>query len=238
MAAGYLGSFMILRRMSLIGDALSHVALPGLALGIVLGFNPFLGAFLALFLGITAIWLIENKTKLPIETLVGVFFTFSLAIGLLIISDEGILDALFGNISNVNFFDAVVSIIIAVAVFLITKKISKNLILSTVSSDLANAEKINVPKIDFIFLLMVALIVALGIKIIGALLMGALVIIPAAAAKNFTRRMGPFTVLATILGGMSSAIGIIISQYFNLPPGPIAVLTGISVFFISLFARK
>src|SRR3990167_4677940 len=83
LASGYLGSLMVLRRMALVGDALSHVALPGLALGLMFHFNPFLGAFAALFLAIVGIWLVENKTKLPAETLVGVAFTLSLAIGLL-----------------------------------------------------------------------------------------------------------------------------------------------------------
>ena len=238
LASGYLGSFMILRRMSLVGDALSHVALPGLALGLLWHLNPFVGAFAALFLGILAIWIIENKTKLPTETLVGIFFTFSLAVGLLLIQDEGVLEAIFGDISKINIVDSIFAIIIALVSFIIIKKISKKLILATISKDLANAEGVNTEKIDFIFLLMISLVVALGIKIIGVLLMGALVIIPAAAAKNSSNRLNPFTQLATVFGAISAVVGIIISNFYHLPPGPIVVLTGIGLFFISLFARK
>src|SRR3989344_5401195 len=100
LASGYLGSLMVLRRMSLVGDALSHVALPGLALGLLFHFNPFLGAFGVLFLSIIFIWLIENKTKLPTETLVGIFFTLSLAIGLIITPEPELLEALFGDVSK------------------------------------------------------------------------------------------------------------------------------------------
>lgn len=238
LASGYLGSFMILRRMSLVGDALSHVALPGLALGLLWHLNPFIGAFSALFLGILAIWIIENKTKLPTETLVGVFFTFSLAIGLLLIQDEGVLEAIFGDISKINIVDSIFAIIIALASFIITRKISKKIILATISKDLANAEGVNTEKIDFIFLFIISLVVAMGIKIIGVLLMGALVIIPAAAAKNFSSRLSPFTQLATIFGAISAVVGIIIANFYHLPPGPIVVLVGISLFFVSLFARR
>src|SRR5689334_11205585 len=107
LAAGYLGSFMVLRRMSLVGDALSHVALPGVALGILFHFNPFLGAFGTLFLGIVCIWLIEQKTKLSTESLVGMFFTVSLAIGLLITPEPELLEALFGDLSKVSHLDMV-----------------------------------------------------------------------------------------------------------------------------------
>jgi len=102
-ASGYLGSFMILRRMALVGDALSHVALPGLAIALLLNVNPFLGAFVTLFTGIVAIWLIENKTELPTKALVGLFFTFSLAVGILITPHEDILEALFGDIQKISF---------------------------------------------------------------------------------------------------------------------------------------
>src|SRR3989344_2695540 len=82
--AGYLGSFMVLRRMSLVGDALSHVALPGIALALLWNFNPFFGAFAALFIATISIWILEKRTELPSETLVGILFTLSLAVGLLL----------------------------------------------------------------------------------------------------------------------------------------------------------
>src|SRR3989344_7689493 len=105
-AAGYLGSFMVLRRMALVGDALSHVALPGVALALLFNVNPFLGAFATLFAGIIGIWLIEHKTELPVESLVGLFFTVSLAVGILITPDEHLIEVLFGDISSITLLDA------------------------------------------------------------------------------------------------------------------------------------
>src|SRR3989344_6598837 len=84
LGAGYLGSFMILRRMSLVGDALSHVALPGIAIALLFNINPFIGATFALIVAIIGVAILERKTTLPSETLIGIFFTLSLALGLIL----------------------------------------------------------------------------------------------------------------------------------------------------------
>ena len=94
-AAGYLGSAMVLKRMSLVGDALSHVALPGMALAMLYNMNPFIGAFVFLVFGILLVWKMEKSTKLPIENLVGIIFTASLAIGILITPEPELIEALF-----------------------------------------------------------------------------------------------------------------------------------------------
>src|SRR3989344_4989268 len=107
LASGYLGSFMVLRRMALVGDALSHVALPGVALGLIFSFNPLFGAFATLFAGIVGIWLIENKTELSTESLVGLFFTVALAVGILLTPEPELLEALFGDISKISQFDVI-----------------------------------------------------------------------------------------------------------------------------------
>src|SRR3989338_11325592 len=91
LVAGYVGSFMVLRRMSLVGDALSHVALPGIAVSLLLNINPFFGAFAALLLVTILIWLLERKTEIPSETLVGIMFTLSLTLGLLLTPEPELL---------------------------------------------------------------------------------------------------------------------------------------------------
>src|SRR5438105_1865220 len=101
-AAGYLGSLMVTRRMALVGDALSHVALPGLALGMLFNFDPFVGAFLAVFAAMIATWYIERLTKLSVESIVGVLFVLALSVGILLTPQVDLLEALFGDISQVN----------------------------------------------------------------------------------------------------------------------------------------
>ncbi|TLM97991.1 metal ABC transporter permease, partial [bacterium] len=112
LSAGYLGSLMVLKKMSLVGDALSHVALPGLALGLLFNFNPLFGAFAVLFGSAVIIWRLERVTRLSFETIVGAIFTLALAVGILIIPEVELLEALFGDIASVTYYDAVMAVII------------------------------------------------------------------------------------------------------------------------------
>ena len=99
-ASGLIGSFLVLRKMTLLSDALSHVALPGIALGIILNFQPIVGGLIFLFIAIFTIWGIENKTKLAIESITGVLFVTALAIGALLIPEQEILETFFGDVKN------------------------------------------------------------------------------------------------------------------------------------------
>jgi len=236
--AGYLGSFMILKRMALVGDALSHVALPGIAVAILWQFNPFAGAFIALFLAILGIWFLERKTELPSETLVGIFFTLSLAIGLLLIPDHELLEALLGDITQIGALDVYLSIIATAVVFIVMTKIMRKLTLGIISKELAQSMGIAVNKINFLFLIMIAIVVALGLKVAGTLLMGSLVIIPAAAAKNVSINLSRYTILSVIFGIVSAGVGIIIADYFQLHPGPIVVLTAGVIFIATLLFKQ
>ncbi|MBP9822338.1 MAG: metal ABC transporter permease [Candidatus Pacebacteria bacterium] len=236
--AGYIGSFLILRRMALVGDALSHVALPGLALALLFNFNPFLGAFGALFIAIVSIWFLEKNTSLPSETLVGIFFTTALALGIMLTPEPELLEALFGNIGNVTRTDLYITLPIIALVVIALKLISKPLTLSTISKELTQSMKVPVNAINFLFLLMVAVIVALGIKVTGTLLMGALVIIPAAAARNVALDFSKYTLMSTVLGGVASIAGIIISHQYGIAPGPVVVLSGGVLFLISLLFKR
>jgi ABC-type Mn2+/Zn2+ transport system permease subunit len=237
-AAGYLGSFMVLRRMALVGDALSHVALPGIAIALLHHLNPFLGAFSFLLMAVLAIWAIEEKTSLSTEALVGVFFTSSLALGVLLTPEPELLEALFGDVSNVAMADVVLAVVLSVLMLAIAFRLKRDLLLSIVSRDLAESAKLNIRRSNLIFLLLVAVVVALGVKVVGTLLMGALVILPAVAARNIARSFSNFSLLSVLFGIGSAVIGGLIAAIFSLPPGPIIVLAAASFFFVSLALRK
>jgi len=238
LGAGYVGSFMVLRRMSLVGDALSHVALPGIAIALLFNFNPFFGAFATLLIAIFGIWLVEKKTELPSETLVGIFFTLSLAIGLLLTPEPELLEALFGDITQITKLDLVIVLVAVTTIFLVMRKISDNLMLGIISKELAQALKIPINKINFIFLFLVAVVVALGLKIAGTLLMGSLVIIPAAAAKNASVNLSQYTRLAVLFGAMSATAGLLLAHYLDITPGPTVVLTAGVIFLGTLIFKK
>jgi ABC-type Mn2+/Zn2+ transport system permease subunit len=236
--AGYLGSFMVLKRMSLVGDALSHVALPGIAIAFIFNINPFIGAFFALFLAILGIWVLEKKTELPSETLVGIFFTLSLAIGLLITPEAELFEALFGDISRVNFNDLIITIILSLIIVIVMAKIKNGLTLGTISKDLTKSMGFPVAYINLLFLSMVAIIVAMGLKVVGTLLMGSLVIIPAAAAKNISHNLNRYVFFAGLLGALSALFGVQIAHSFNFSAGPIIVLVSGVIFMVSLIFKR
>lgn len=238
LGAGYIGSFMILKKMSLVGDALSHVALPGIALALLFQFNPFIGAFASLFIAIVAIWSLEKNTELPSETLVGIIFTSALAVGLLITPEPELLEALFGNISKVGLVDLWITIALTAFVVINMLKIAKPVMLGIISKDLSRSMNLNINKVNFLFLVLVSIIVALGLKVVGTLLMGSMVIIPAAAAKNISINLSKYNFWAGFFGVLSAIVGILIANRFGFQSGPIIVLSAGGIFLISLIFKR
>jgi ABC-type Mn2+/Zn2+ transport system permease subunit len=236
--AGYLGSLMLTKRMALVGDALGHVALPGMGLALLLGLDVSLGAFLFLLLGIFLIWLLEIKSPLPTEALVGVVFVTSLAVGFLIVPQPELLEALFGDISKVSLDMAVISAIFSVLIFLVINFIYRRMILADISPDLAKSEGVNIKKQNFIYLLSIAAMVALGVKIVGSLLVGALVIIPAATARNLSKNLKQYYLTSIIFGVLSCFFGSLLFRLTGLPAGPLIILVSTFFFLISLIFKK
>jgi len=236
-SAGYLGSLMVLKKMALVGDALSHVALPGLALGILFNFPEFLGAFAFLFASAVIIWFLGKATKLSYETIVGAMFTLALAVGILIIPQTELLEALFGDITKVSILETAAAVIISAMAVILTKMIYKKLVLGMISEELAISRGIDVNRTNLIYLLLVSLVVAIGIKIVGTLLVGFLVIVPAAAAKNVSSDLFKYAVLSASFGAVSACSGVLFSSYLNLPTGPFVVFSGIVVFVVTIFAK-
>lgn len=232
-----MGSLMVLKKMALVGDALSHVALPGLALGILFNFPAPLGAFAFLFASAVIIWFLGKATKLSYETIVGAMFTLALAVGILIIPQIELLEALFGDITKVSIMETAAAVIVSALAVILTKMIYKKLVLGMISEELAISKGIDVNKTNLIYLLLVSLVVAIGIKIVGTLLVGFLVIVPAAAAKNVSSDLFKYAVLSASFGAVSTCSGVLFSSYLNLPTGPFVVFSGIIVFVVTIFAK-
>ena len=238
-AAGYLGSIMVLRRLALAGDVLSHVALPGIGIALLYGLNPFLLAFVFLFAASWLIWLLEKRTRLPTDALIGIFFVASLAIGVMLIPDlEELGEALFGDISQISRFDAVLAVFLSALVFIVGSRIYKGLVLGTISEDLAVANGVKLRRINLLFMVLVAAVVALGVKVVGTLLMGALIIVSATAAKNLSRSISRYASLSTVFGLAAAPSGLMVARVYELPPGPMIILIGVGIFLLSLFGRR
>ncbi|KKU51148.1 MAG: hypothetical protein A3H69_00595 [Candidatus Sungbacteria bacterium RIFCSPLOWO2_02_FULL_47_9] len=235
-ASGAIGSFVILKRMALVGDAMSHIALPGIALALLYGVDPFFGVLAFLVGAAVLVWWLEGRTKLAPDALVGLLFTSSLAIGILAIPNAELLESLFGEfpaLSPPAFFLIIgAAFLLIVATFALTKRF----LLAVVSPELAHVT--NKRSDNLILFLIFAFVVALGIKLVGTLLMGALTIIPASIAKNSTKSMKTFIVGSAVIGGAVSVGGVLIARTYGFIPGPTIILLGAGCFVLSLGLRR
>ncbi len=229
-SAGYVGSLMVLRRMALVGDALSHVALPGLALGLILHFNPDLGAFLFVLIAAVVTWSIERSTQLPVDAIVGVLFVLALAVGVLLTPNPDLLEALFGNLTAVDPLTTVLSIAAAVGVVLVLRGIYRPMVLSVISPDLAASAGVRVSRVSLLYLALVSTTVAVAIQVSGTLLAGALVIVPAAGAKLVGTDLKRFATVSAAFGLVSAVAGTAFAFRTSIPPGPLVVMVGVVLF--------
>lgn len=237
-SSGLIGAFVILRRMTLVGDALSHVALPGIALALFYHIDPLVGVLAFVSLAALLIWHLEEKTNLSPEAIVGILFTVSLAIGILTIPDGEVLEALFGAFPLLSFFSLALFLATAFVLVFLTFIFTKRFLFSVISQELSRIHNKG-RAYDLLFFLIFTTTVALGIKLVGTLLMGALTIIPASAAKNISQSMKGYLLTAAGLGGFEALAGIFIARNLDVLPGPTIILLGGVIFLVSLaFVRK
>ncbi|MCR4322704.1 MAG: metal ABC transporter permease [Candidatus Azambacteria bacterium] len=236
-AASFLGVFVILRRLALVSDVLSHVALPGVALALLLHIDPFIGAFTALALVTVGIFLIERRFAISIDALVGVAFTVALAIGMILLPDEHAVEALFGDIAHIGKSDMLFGVILGALLIVVTFVLFKRFAHATFSKELSRDEASSDKKAELLFLIALALAIALGIKVVGTLLMGAMLILPVVAAKNIAWSLKSMTAFAVVLGVIEMVGGISVAQTYDVVPGAAIILIGGGVFAASLLFR-
>ncbi len=237
-AAGFLGSLMLGRRMALVAGPLGHLTLPGIALALMYDFDVSLGAFPFVIFGIVLIWLFEMRTKLPMEALTAVVFASGVAIAFLLLPIQQAEAVLVGDITKVSFVEAAVSVILILLLFFVVKKIYSKIVLINISEELAMSEKVDIRKYNLIYLGSIAIIVALGVKMVGGLLTAALVAIPATAARNLSRNLAQYAFGAMVIGIISSFLGILFFRLTGFPAGPLIILASTFIFLISLIFRR
>ena len=237
-ASGSVGPFILLRRMALVGDALSHVALPGIALAIIYHLDPFYGVIVFLIAAAFLIFWLEGRSRVPPDAIVGLLFTACLAIGILIFPSSDVVESLFGAFPVLSFPFLLAILAAAAVLSALCYMMTKQFLFMIVSPDLAKVHGLG-RGYDLSLLLIFAMIVSLGIKLVGTLLMGALTIIPASIAKNLSRSMRLYVGISSALGGAISVTGVGLAESFHFAPGPSIVLLGAALFLLSLpFARK
>ena len=237
-AAGLVGCFAVMRRMSLASDALSHVALPGIGIALALHLHPALGAVVALLLGALLIWGLERRTGIPTETVVGVVFSLALAVGTLLATGEELVEALLGAPGTLGPWEVGLGISGAAGVAAFILRERHRLVLSLLSADVARTSDVPVARTELLFLLAFALTVALGLRFLGVLLMGSLVIIPAATAKHLARSLGEMMAISVGVAILSTVGGELLAARLARPSGPVIITVAAVLFLAGLPLRR
>jgi zinc transport system permease protein len=237
-AAGLVGCFAVMRRMALAADALSHVALPGIGVALALHVHPVFGAAAMLLFGASLVWAIEDRTHLAIETIIGVIFSTALAVGSLITSGDALIEALFGGAGLPSLAELIFGVTAAGAVTLFVFLRRHALVVALVSPDIARTIGIDVRRLNLIYLETFALTVALGLRYLGVLLMGSLIIIPAATAKRLSKNLTEMLVIAPAIAVVVTMLGSLVAAHYHRPGGPFIVTIAATGFFLSFLHRE
>jgi len=236
-AAGLVGSFAVMRRMSLAADPLSHVALPGIGIALALHIHPVFGAVIALVFGALLVWVVEERGGATTESVIGVVFSAALAIGSIMTTGEDLIEALFGGAGALTWSEKIFGLLVATAIVLFIIVFRNSLVIMMVSPDIARTAGINVRWFDLLYLECFALTIALGLRYLGVLLMGALIIIPAATSKRLSRDLKSMLWFSVMLSVISTTLGSGIAVHLHHEAGPIIVLVATALFLLSLIPR-
>ena len=246
--AGPLGAFVVWRRMSYFGDTLAHSSLLGIAIGILMDVNLQIAVIASsIFFAALLIALERNKT-LSTDTLLGILAHGTLAFGMLILSlsntvQINLMGYLFGDLLTIGTQDlwwiGICSLVIAGLLW----RYWNSLLAVTVHEELAKVEGVPVARLHALMVIMVAILIAVSMKIIGVLLITSLLIIPPAAARKLAQTPEQMAIGASVLGGLSVCGGLILSYFWDTPAGPSIVVTACGFFLFSYllpaaFTRK
>lgn len=232
--SGFLGTLMLTKKMTLVGGPLGHLTLPGIAIALILGFDVFFGAAAFVLLGILLIWILERLTKLPVETLTAIVFPFAMATSFLFLPEEETTQALIGDISQINLVVAVGTVVLSLLIFAVTKYIYKKLVFIGVSADLAKVEGLKAEKLNLIYLICMALVVALSVRVVGGLMTVALMAIPASTSRNLSKNLKQYSWGGGVFGVLASIIGFLWYGLFGISIGPAIIISSVVLFLISL----
>jgi zinc transport system permease protein len=242
-AAGPLGSFLVWRRMAYFGDALSHTALLGVALGLLMGISLNLSVVLICVAVAAGLVLLQHQRQFASDTLLGIMAHSTLSLGLVALSTLAavrvdLMQYLFGDILAVSSIDLGWIYGGLVVVLVLLWILWRPLLAITVHEDLARIEGVNVSLVHLAFMLLIALVIALAMKVVGVLLVTSLMIIPAAAARNFSRTPEQMAAFAALLGAFAVGLGLWSSLIWDTPAGPSIVSAAAALFLLSALTRS
>ncbi len=239
---GIISVFIVLRRVAFLGSGISHAAFGGVSIGFLLGINPLLAAFVYSIVVAFGIEQISSRGRLAEDTAIGIFFSSSMALGIVLIGlsssyNIDLFGYLFGSILAITNEDAMTALLTTLFLTAVIFVIMKELYFITFNEELAFVSGIKIRLIKSVFLLSMAIAIVVGIKLVGIILISALLVIPGAAAQMLTKRFHRMVFLSCLISLFSTISGIAISYRFNLAPGGSIVLMLSLIFFIAFFYK-
>jgi len=237
-----IGLFLVLRRQSLFGDAMSHVAFGGIALGIFLNLYPIWTAFIVSVLAALGITKLKESTKIPSDSAIAILLSSGLALGVVLISlSQGfsldLFSFLFGSILLVGFQDEITVLALSIAIISIICLLYKKLMYITFNEEQAKVSGLDVSKLNYLFIILAGITVITSIRLVGVLLISSLLVIPNITAMMFGRGFKKTAIISTIIAVCSVEVGIIFSYIWNIAPGGTIVIVSIIIFLIIMPAK-
>lgn len=237
------GTFVVLKRYSMIGETLAHSALVGVAVGLVAGYNPLWSAVAT---AIVSAWLIEylrSSFAIYSDAVLAILLSGSLAIAIVIVSlggafNNSLFSYLFGSILSVSRDDVITIFIFGTIALALLLAFSKELYFIAYDEEVAQTSGIKVKVLNYLLVSVVAIVIALSIRVVGSLLVGALMVIPTVAALQYKVGFLQTTLISLFFALLSVACGMVLSFYFSLPSGATIVLSVLALFILSLIANK
>lgn len=244
LCAPLVGIFLVQRRLSLMGDGLGHIALTGVALGFLLQTNPIATAVIVASIGAIVVELIRSYGKTSGDVALAVLFYGGIAGGVLLIglssekSNVNLLSYLFGSLTTVSQFDISLILILAIIIFFVTLVLKRALFALCHDVEFAQVSGIPVRALSMVLAVMTAVTVTIAMRVVGLLLVSALMIIPVATAQQMSNSFSGTRRLASIIGAIGSVVGVIASFYLDLAPGALIVVLIITLFVFSIGAAS
>ncbi|KGH33678.1 metal ABC transporter permease [Lactococcus cremoris] len=235
--SGAVGCFIILRGMSLMGDAISHAVLPGVAISYILGINFFIGAIAFGLLSSLIITYIKNNSLIKGDTAIGITFSSFLALGIILIgvanSSTDLFHILFGNILAVQDIDKWLTIGVSIFVLIVIALFFKQLLITSFDPLMAKAIGMKVNFYHYLLMVLLTLVSVTAMQSVGTILIVAMLITPAATAYLYTNSLKKMLILSSSIGAFSSVLGLFIGYTFNIAAGSSIVITSAIIFAVS-----
>lgn len=236
--SGIIGSFIVLRGMSLMGDAISHAVLPGVAISYMLGIPYFYGAVVAGVLAAVGMGAISQNSRIKTDASIGIVFSAALALGIVLItkaqSATDLTKILFGNVLHVRTSDMWLTAGISVIVLLMVGLFYKELLLSTFDETMAEVSGLNTRLIHYGLMILLTLVSVASLQTVGVILVVSMLITPASTAYLLTNRLSIMIALSSAFGAIAAALGIYFSYIYDLPSGPVIAIVSALIFVLVL----